>query len=434
MENSIKEDKICEICKEKATNICFNCLSYLCDSCYKYIHDKTYNLFHQKEDIDSFISIDIKCPKHPQSSINLYCANEKSKIHLIYFYKYIELYCPICCLLQRHDYKHELNYISEEKSIENKDTLFEESVSNFEPIYERAKNMKQKLEKEIEGIEKMHKDVTGKLIKFFEDEHLNLNIKEKNAKKEIDEKVEEIKDELQNFLKESQDIFLSCENISNSIQAYKQNLGKSNMKTLYYISEINKNNEKVKELFQKPIKNINIIFPNMSLFGEKDNPRFIYYYLSGMPIAKNIWISKVDENAFIAWNIDELRFKYKSIKYSVEIKEEENENYTSYIVTEQNMLFKYKMNTNYEIKIRVIIDGSYGEYSDIKTFNEKYLSQFMNNSFSNLFGNPTYDNQSNTNNISSSGSLFGNNNNNLGSLISINLNDKKKLKVVIVYL
>ena len=42
----------------------------------------------------------------------------------------------------------------------------------------------------------MHKDVTGKLIKFFEDEHLNLNVKEKNAKKEIDEKVQEIKDEL----------------------------------------------------------------------------------------------------------------------------------------------------------------------------------------------------------------------------------------------
>ena len=268
--------------------------------------------------------------------------------------------------------------------------------------------------------------------KFFEDEHLNLNIKEKNAKKEIDEKVEEIKDELQNFLKESQDIFLSCENISKSIQAYKKELLKSNMKTLYYISEINKNNEKAKEFFQKPIKNISIIFPNTNLiFSEKYNPVFNYYYLSGIPVAKNISISKKDEKAFISWNIDELRFQYKSIKYSVEIKEEENENYTSYIVTEQNMLFKYKMNTNYEIKIRVIIDGSYGEYSDIKSFNEKYLSQFTNSLFGNsfnLFGNPTYDNQSNTNNISSSRSLFGNNNNNIGSLFSINSNDKKKIE------
>ena len=353
---------------------------------------------------------------------------KKVRYILIIFCEYIELYCPICCLLQGHDSKHELNYISEEKIIENKDTLFEESVNDFEQIYKSAKNLKQKIEDEIDRIEKMHKDVTGKLIKFFEDEHLNLNVKEKNAKKEIDEKVEEIKDELQHFLKESQDIFLSCENISNSIQAYKQNLGKSNMKTFYYISEINKNNEKAKEFFQKPIKNIDIIFPYTGLFNEKYNPGFKYYYLSGIPVAKNISISKKDEKAFIAWNIDELRFKYKSIKYSIEIKEEENENYTSYIVTEQNMLFKYKMNTNYEIKIRVIIDGSYGEYSDIKTFNEKYLSQFMNNSFSNLFGNPTYDNQSNTNNISSSGSLFGNNNNNFGSIISINLNDKKKIE------
>ena len=81
MENSIMEKKKCEICKCKATNICFECLSYLCDSCYKCIHDKEQNFFHHKDEIDSFISIDIKCPIHSKSAINLYCVNEKSKIY-----------------------------------------------------------------------------------------------------------------------------------------------------------------------------------------------------------------------------------------------------------------------------------------------------------------------------------------------------------------
>lgn len=89
MENGIKkEEKECEICKSTATNICYDCLNYLCDSCFEFIHIKSANLLHQTESIDSFLSIDIKCPEHPQNSINLFCATEKSKIFFIYFLIY----------------------------------------------------------------------------------------------------------------------------------------------------------------------------------------------------------------------------------------------------------------------------------------------------------------------------------------------------------
>ena len=293
-----------------------------------------------------------------------------------YFYKYIELYCPICCLLKGHDNTHELNYISEENIIENKDTLFEESITDFESIYKKAKNRKQKIEEVIEGIEKMHKDVTDKLIKFFEDKHHNLNIKEKNAKKEIDEKAKEIKDELRKLLKESQDIILSCESISNSIQAFKQKSDTSNIKALYYISEISKNNEKANELFKKPLKNLNIILPNITLFSDEYKPTFNCYYITRVAAPKNISITKLNEQAFITWDIDEIKFQYKTIKFSVEIKEDGNENNISFIVDKHDMLFKYKNDTNYEVKIRAIIDGSFGEYSEIKTFNEKILDNF----------------------------------------------------------
>ena len=253
------------------------------------------------------------------------------------------------------------------------------------------------------------------ITKAFENEHLNLNIKEKEVKKELDKKVERIQIELQNFLRESNDIFLSCEKVYNSIQVYKEKFNE--MKTLYYISEISKNNEKAINLFSKPMKNLNIIFPNPNILSNAYTPKYNFYYFSGIPIPNNINICKKEEQALISWNIDELRFEYKNIKYSVEIKEDSNENFSSFLVPESNLLFKYKINTDYEIKIRVMIDGLYGEYSEINRFNEKNL---YNNTGS-LFGyidnkNILFGNKLKANNI------FGQNSSLLG------INDDKLLK------
>ena len=79
MENNNKENKLCQICKEIANYICYDCSSYLCDSCFKFIHDKTVNSEHKKEEIDPFISINIRCPRHPKIPMSLFCLNENSK-------------------------------------------------------------------------------------------------------------------------------------------------------------------------------------------------------------------------------------------------------------------------------------------------------------------------------------------------------------------
>ena len=86
MEEKIKEKK-CELCKEKATNICFDCSFYLCDSCFLFLHEKKANLNHRKEEIDPYVSMDIKCPVHSNNKINIFCIEEKSKYYL--FNKYL---------------------------------------------------------------------------------------------------------------------------------------------------------------------------------------------------------------------------------------------------------------------------------------------------------------------------------------------------------
>ena len=83
MEENIK-DKMCELCKQKATNICFDCSFYLCNSCFKFLHEKEANSKHRKASIDPFISMDIKCPLHPNNKINIFCVKEKSKYFIYY--------------------------------------------------------------------------------------------------------------------------------------------------------------------------------------------------------------------------------------------------------------------------------------------------------------------------------------------------------------
>ena len=72
-------DKKCELCEENATNLCYKCMSYFCEPCFKLIHEKKNKKSHQKELIDPFVQINMKCPDHPLNPLTLFCINEKGK-------------------------------------------------------------------------------------------------------------------------------------------------------------------------------------------------------------------------------------------------------------------------------------------------------------------------------------------------------------------
>ena len=80
MEKNKKLIKECDICGINATSLCFKCIQYFCESCFKLIHDKPKNANHQKEIIDPYIPIDLKCLDHPIYPITLFCLDEKGNI------------------------------------------------------------------------------------------------------------------------------------------------------------------------------------------------------------------------------------------------------------------------------------------------------------------------------------------------------------------
>ena len=74
---NIQNFKKCDVCKNEPTSLCFKCMNYYCDSCFKIAHTKDEFKAHKKENIDYFISIDVRCPEHKLNPMNLFCLDEK---------------------------------------------------------------------------------------------------------------------------------------------------------------------------------------------------------------------------------------------------------------------------------------------------------------------------------------------------------------------
>jgi hypothetical protein len=76
--------KDCSICKSNATCLCFECNNYFCERCYKLIHDTKKDPQHKKENIDSFVPIDLYCPEHPKNRIDLFCLDDRGKLNILF--------------------------------------------------------------------------------------------------------------------------------------------------------------------------------------------------------------------------------------------------------------------------------------------------------------------------------------------------------------
>ncbi len=75
--------KKCDLCKSDAVCLCFICKNYFCENCFKVIHDLNKNSNHKKVTIDPYTSIDLKCQKHPEYPLELFCTNEKGNTYKI---------------------------------------------------------------------------------------------------------------------------------------------------------------------------------------------------------------------------------------------------------------------------------------------------------------------------------------------------------------
>ena len=249
-------------------------------------------------------------------------------------------------------------------------------------MFKSMKNLKRKIEEEIEKINNSQEKIEEEITLSFKKKHLELEEKEKKLRLELNTKVNNIKEELEDYLKKTNNMLLSLNKTQELIQ---NNENKNNeIKTLYYISEINKGEETAKDFLKKKIKNLNI-----SIYLDNSEIFYENYYFNGIPIPKYVKVEEKEKKLYISWNIDDSMIKdidAKNIKYSVSIKDNNNSELKFESLNKYFYYNYYNEDNEYEIKVRTEIDYCYSDWSEVIKFKREKQVKNEDNKFTlNLF-------------------------------------------------
>ena len=194
-------------------------------------------------------------------------------------------------------------------------------------------------------------------------------------KDKLKTEVTKIREQLEINLSEINTLLKIGEKLEKGIKSLKKE-EKVTIKTLSYISKINKNQKELKTIFQQLMKNIKITFvENENIIKYED------YYFNGIPLPKDIEFKDIGTNSFkILWKIDDiniLNIDKKEIKYRIEIRKENSKEDFSQIYegNENNYLVNNNLvkNTNYEIRICSLYKDIISNWSDIHKIKTKNL-------------------------------------------------------------
>ena len=281
----------------------------------------------------------------------------------------IELCCPQCYYLNQHN-NHKVLQISDEEMLKKENITLNSSLNEFNENIEKALNLKQNIEKEINEIDKLYDKVYTEVTKSFEKKHEKLIKEENDLKEKLQNEVTKIKEKLEIFLSKSNNVIKSSERINKGIKLIEKNEEKNIIKNLSYVSKINKNIKEIKVLNEELMKNLKIYFNE-----ENNNIKYEEYFFNGIPIPKEIEFKDIKlDKVKLYWKIGEskiINIDKKEIKYRVEIrKENSNEKYIQVYEGNNNscLIDNLIKNTFYEIRICCIYNNSKGPWGKITKF------------------------------------------------------------------
>ena len=221
-------------------------------------------------------------------------------------------------------------------------------------------------------IDKRFEKVDKETTKSYEIKREKLIKEENELKEKLKNEVTKIKEKLEISLSEVNNLLKISEKIIKGIKSLEKE-EKIMIKTLSYVSQINKNKKKMKILFGELIKNLKI-----SYIEEESSIKYEEYYFNGIPIPENIEFKDISSNSFnINWKLKEINIinmDKKEIKYRIEIRKENEKFEEIYEGNENNYkVNKLEKNKNYEIRICSIYKEEMSEWSEIKKIKTKNL-------------------------------------------------------------
>jgi len=188
-------------------------------------------------------------------------------------------------------------------------------------------------------------------------------------KEKLQNEITKIKEKLEIYLSESKNVIKINERINKGIKRM-ENEEKNIIKTLSYVSKINKTQKNINKLFKTIMKNIKFKY-------DDNNIKYEEYYFNGIYIPNNIEFKDITSSSInIYWkidNINNINIDKNKIKYKVEMRKE-NEKFIKIYEDNNNNCYidNLEMNTNYEFRICLIYNNIIGEWSQIhkiKTLN-----------------------------------------------------------------
>ena len=120
--------------------------------------------------------------------------------------------------------------IDDEESLKKENLTIEPFMEEFNNIREKAKELKDKIEKEIEKINNLYENVNNEFIKYFKDKHEILIKEENELKEKLKNEVTKVKEKLEIFLSESNKQINIGDRINKGIKSLKDNNEKNNIK------------------------------------------------------------------------------------------------------------------------------------------------------------------------------------------------------------
>ena len=267
--------------------------------------------------------------------------------------------------MKNNHYSHKIIEIEDEESLKKENISIEVSKKQLGELYEKINTVKERIEKEMEEINKIYDKTFSEVTKSYEIKHEKLLKEENELKDKLQTEVTKVKEILENYLSKSNSIIKLNERINKGLNNLEKE-EKSMLKILSYVSKMSKYQKDSKMLLSELIPNLKISF-----IEEETKIKYDEYFFNGIQVPKDIEAYEVNNNSFkLKWKIDDLNIiniNNDELKFRVELrKENKKERFKSvYEGKELECLIdNLEEKTNYEIKICTIYNDLIGQWSD----------------------------------------------------------------------
>ena len=265
--------------------------------------------------------------------------------------------------------------INEKEALKENNISIENEKNQLKVLIQESNNLKEKILKEIEAINKIYEDQNNEITISFKKKHEDLTNKENDLKDALKNEVTKMKEKLEEYYSETNKEIKEGERLNKIINSFeKDEEGKSLIKELTYISYINKKKKEIEKLLLKLMKNLKITYKEDEEILKLDE-----YHFSGIKNPKDIEFNDIKIDSLkMSWKFEEnipIELDMKKLKYKVEMrKENTKDNFIQVYEGKNNncLIEKLNLGTNYEFRICSIYEDSISDWTPLQ--NVKTLS------------------------------------------------------------